>query len=158
MVMDVRDLLRMFHVWSLLIMAVGVDPFAEDQPMEGLMLGDYIGKWSPALRAFFTGLARNGLSTHADEIPLAGFLAFLRFYTLLRRDAWAFPTCPATAALRSASLWRNAYGRSEARCASGNALTGSRSAAGTGPFNAAASLSRQGRSSWRWMPPRRSPS
>jgi len=73
---------------------LGVDPYAEDQPMEGHMLGEYIGKWSPALRAFFTGLARNGLSTHVDEIPLAGFLAFLRFYTTLRRDAWAFSYLP----------------------------------------------------------------
>ncbi|MCX6068308.1 MAG: FAD-dependent oxidoreductase, partial [Chloroflexi bacterium] len=40
------------------------------------------------------GLARNGLSTHADEIPLAGFLAFLRFYSVLRRDAWAFSYLP----------------------------------------------------------------
>jgi isorenieratene synthase len=94
MVMDLRDLLRMFHVWSLLIMAVGVDPYGEDQPMEGLMLGETIRKWSPSLRAFFTGLARNGLSTHADEIPLAGFLAFLRFYTVLRRDAWSFSYLP----------------------------------------------------------------
>lgn len=94
MVMELRDLFRMFHVWSLLIMAVGVDPFAEDQPLEGLMLGEYIRKWSPALRALFTGLSRNGLSTHVDEIPLAGFLAFLRFYTLLRRDAWAFSYLP----------------------------------------------------------------
>ena len=94
MVTDVRDLFRMFNVWSLLIMAVGVDPFGEDQPLEGQMLGQYIGKWGPALRGFFTGLARNGLSTHADEIPLAGFLAFLRFYTLLRRDSWAFSYLP----------------------------------------------------------------
>jgi isorenieratene synthase len=92
---DLRDWSRLFHVWSVLIMAVGIDPFAEDQPMEGHMLGTYIRKWSPALRAFFTGLARNGLSTHAEEIPLAGFLAFLRFYTLLRRDAWAFSYLPA---------------------------------------------------------------
>jgi isorenieratene synthase len=91
---DVRDWLRLFHVWSLLIMAVGVDPFGEDQPLEGHMLGETIGKWSPALREFFTGLARNGLSTHADQIPLAGFLAFLRFYTVLRRDAWAFSYLP----------------------------------------------------------------
>lgn len=91
---DVRDWLTLFHVWSVLIMAVGVDPFAEDQPLEGHTLGGYIGKWSPALRAFLTGLARNGLSTHADEIPLAGFLAFLRFYTLLRRDAWGFSYLP----------------------------------------------------------------
>jgi len=91
---DVRDWLKLFHTWSVLIMSLGVDPFAEDQPMDGHMLGEYIGKWSPALRAFFTGLARNGLSTHADEIPLAGFLAFLRFYTTLRRDAWAFSYLP----------------------------------------------------------------
>ncbi len=91
---DTRDWLRLFHVWAMLIMAVGVDPFAEEQPLEGQTLGQYIGKWSPALRSFFTGLARNGLSTHMDEIPLAGFLAFLRFYTLMRRDAWAFSYLP----------------------------------------------------------------
>lgn len=91
---DVRDWLKLLHVWSVLIMAVGVDPFAENQPMEGFTLGASIRKWSPALRAFFIGLARNGLSTHADEIPLAGFLAFLRFYTVLRRDSWAFSYLP----------------------------------------------------------------
>jgi isorenieratene synthase len=91
---DLRDWLRLFHVWSLLIMAVGVNPFAEDQPMEGEMLGKYVRNWSPAFRAFFTGLARNGMLAHADEIPLAGFLAFLRFYTLMRRDAWAFSYLP----------------------------------------------------------------
>jgi len=91
---DIRDWLKLFHVWSVLIMAVGIDPFGENQPMEGMMLGTAIRKWSPALRGFFTGLARNGLSTHADEIPLAGFLAFLRFYTILRRDAWVFSYLP----------------------------------------------------------------
>ena len=91
---DVRDWLKLFDTWSVLIMSLGVDPFGEDQPLDGQMLGAYIGKWSPALRAFFTGLARNGLSTHADEIPLAGFLAFLRFYSVLRRDAWAFSYLP----------------------------------------------------------------
>ena len=91
---DVRDWLKLFHAWSILIMSLGVDPFAEDQPMEGQMLGEYIRDWSPALRAFFIGLARNGLSTHVDEIPLAGFLAFLRFYTTLRRDSWAFSYLP----------------------------------------------------------------
>jgi isorenieratene synthase len=91
---DVRDWLKLLHAWSMLIMSLGVDPFAEEQPMDGHTLGEYIGKWSPAIRAFFTGLARNGLSTHADEIPLAGFLAFLRFYTTLRRDSWAFSYLP----------------------------------------------------------------
>lgn len=95
MTIDVRDWLKLFHVWSVLIMAVGIDPFGEDQPLIGHNLGEYIRQWSPALRAFLIGLARNGLSTHADEIPLAGFLAFLRFYTILRRDAWAFSYLPA---------------------------------------------------------------
>lgn len=94
MSIDVRDWLKLFHTWSLLIMSLGVDPFAEDQPLDGHMLGDTIRSWSPALRAFFTGLARNGLSTHSDEIPLAGFLAFLRFYTTLRRDTWSFSYLP----------------------------------------------------------------
>ncbi|MGE5774608.1 MAG: FAD-dependent oxidoreductase, partial [Chloroflexota bacterium] len=35
-----------------------------------------------------------GLSSHPDEVPIAGFLAFLRFYTLLRRDAWMFSYLP----------------------------------------------------------------
>jgi isorenieratene synthase len=91
---DVRDWLKLFHAWSVLVMSLGVDPFGEDQPLEGHTLGEYIGKWSPALRSFFTGLARNGLSTHSDHIPLAGFLAFLRFYTSLRRDAWVFSYLP----------------------------------------------------------------
>src|SRR5512147_2912679 len=83
-IFDLRDVAYMFHFLWMLIMAVGMDPFKEDLPLEGHTLGRYIGKWSPAMRAFFTGLARNGLATHIDEIPLAGFLAFLRFYTVLR--------------------------------------------------------------------------
>jgi isorenieratene synthase len=92
--LDLRDLSRMFHVWSLLIMSVGIDPFREDQPMEGLTLSDFVKNWTPAIRAFFIGLARSGFSTHAEEIPLSGFLAFLRFYTILRRDAWTFSYLP----------------------------------------------------------------
>ena len=93
-VLDLRDISRMFHVWWLLIMAVGIDPFGEDQPMEGLTLGDSVKSWTPAIRSFFIGLARNGFSAHAEEIPLSGFLAFLRFYTILRRDAWTFSYMP----------------------------------------------------------------
>lgn len=94
MTIDVRDWFKLLHTWSVLVMSLGVDPFGEDQPLEGQMLGETIRSWSPALRAFFTGLARNGLSTHADEIPLAGFLAFLRFYTTRRRDSWVFSYLP----------------------------------------------------------------
>lgn len=92
--LDIRDWASLFSVWSGLVMATGIDPFAEDQPMAGMTLGDMTEKWSPALKSFFLGLARNGLSTHPDEVPIAGFIAFLRFYTLLRRDAWMFSYLP----------------------------------------------------------------
>lgn len=92
--LDVRDWASLFNVWAGLIMAVGIDPFAENQPMEGITLGGVTRKWSPALKAFFLGLARNGLSSHPDSVPISGFIAFLRFYTLLRRDAWMFSYLP----------------------------------------------------------------
>jgi isorenieratene synthase len=92
--LDVRDWASLFNVWSGLIMAVGIDPFAENQPMEGITLGDVTKKWSPALKAFFLGLARNGLSSHPDSVSISGFIAFLRFYTLLRRDSWMFSYLP----------------------------------------------------------------
>ena len=92
--LDIRDWASLFNVWGGLIMAVGIDPFGENQPMEGMTLGDMTRKWSPALKAFFLGLARNGLSSHPDSVSVSGFIAFLRFYTLLRRDAWMFSYLP----------------------------------------------------------------
>ncbi|RPJ28187.1 MAG: FAD-dependent oxidoreductase, partial [Chloroflexi bacterium] len=92
--LDLRDWAALFSVWAGLIMAVGIDPLAENQPMAGMTLGDMTRKWSPALRSFFLGLARNGLSSHPDSVPISGFIAFLRFYTLLRRDAWMFSYLP----------------------------------------------------------------
>jgi carotenoid phi-ring synthase / carotenoid chi-ring synthase len=94
LIFDLRDALRMFDILSVLFMATGMDPFGEEEPLEGQMLGDSIGKWSPALQSFFAGPARNGLPTRLNEIPLSGFRAFLRFYTVLRRDAWAFSYLP----------------------------------------------------------------
>ena len=92
--LDLRDWVRIFNVWSTLLMAIGIDPFVEDQPLEGLTLGKSLESWGPALRALFFGLTRNALSTDPKNVPLAGFLAFLRFYTLMRRDAWAFDYLP----------------------------------------------------------------
>jgi isorenieratene synthase len=40
------------------------------------------------------GLTRNGLAGTPAEIPLSGYVAFMRFYTLLRRDAWEFSYLP----------------------------------------------------------------
>ncbi len=92
--LDLRDILTLPLGWMGLVMGVGIDPFAESQPMQGMMLSEMTKRWSPAIRAFFLGLARNGLSAHPNEVPLSGFLAFLRFYTLLRRDAWVFSYLP----------------------------------------------------------------
>ncbi len=92
--LDLRDWLLLPLTWMGLVMGIGVDPHAEAQPLDGMTVKDLTRKWSPAVRALFIGLARNGLSTVPDEMPLSGFLAFLRFYTLLRRDAWVFSYLP----------------------------------------------------------------
>jgi carotenoid phi-ring synthase / carotenoid chi-ring synthase len=92
--LGLRDWASLFNVWSTLVMAMGVDPFVEDQPLEGLTFGKSLKRWGPAIRSLFFGLTRNGLSTDPDQVPLAGFLAFLRFYTLMRRDAWRFDYLP----------------------------------------------------------------
>lgn len=93
--LDWRDWLSLFNVWYGLMLATAVDPLGEGQPLEGQWLSSLVNGWPPALRALFIGLARNGLTARPEEIPLAGFIAFLRFYTLLRRDAWAFSYFPA---------------------------------------------------------------
>ena len=92
--LDFRDWLLLPLTWMGLVMAIGVDPHAESQPLDGSTVKDLTKKWSPAVRSLFIGLARNGLSTVPSEMPLSGFLAFLRFYTLLRRDAWFFSYLP----------------------------------------------------------------
>ena len=88
------DWLSLFGVWAGLVFALGIDPLREDQPLEGMTMHDIVGRWSPAVRSLFIGLARNGFAGQPDEIPLSGFLAFLRFYTVLRRDSWAFSYLP----------------------------------------------------------------
>lgn len=93
--LSLHDWLSLPLVWYGLILSVGIDPLGEDQPLEGLWLDDLVRGWSPALRTLFIGLARNGLSARPGEVPLSGFIAFLRFYTLLRRDAWTFGYLPA---------------------------------------------------------------
>ena len=37
--LDIRDWASLFSVWAGLIMAVGIDPFGENQPMTGMTLG-----------------------------------------------------------------------------------------------------------------------
>jgi isorenieratene synthase len=95
--LDFDDFIGGLAVWGGLLWGLGIDPLREGQPLEGMWLSDLVGGWSPALRALFIGLTRNGLSGLPEEIPLSGFISFLRFYTLLRRGAWAFSYLPTDA-------------------------------------------------------------
>ncbi|MCB8945945.1 MAG: FAD-dependent oxidoreductase [Ardenticatenaceae bacterium] len=92
-----RGFVSLLSVWYSLILAVGIDPLREQQPMAGLSLLDFTKGWSKTVRDFGIGLARNSLSANAADIPMAGFVAFLRYYTLLRRDAWGFFYLPGDA-------------------------------------------------------------
>jgi len=94
LMLNLGDWLSLFLVWYGLIMAVGIDPLVEQQPMEGMWLSDLIKGWSHTMRSLFTGLVRNAMTARPEEIPLSGFIAFLRFYTLMRRDSWAFSYLP----------------------------------------------------------------
>lgn len=85
-----RDWLAMPAVMGSLIVATGLDPLKEGKKLEGKTLADFCTGWPPQMRAFVATLARSGLSAHPEAVPLSGFLAFLRFYTLLRRDSQRF--------------------------------------------------------------------
>jgi carotenoid phi-ring synthase / carotenoid chi-ring synthase len=88
--LNLYDWLSLWRVAGALFAAMSIDPLAERQPLHGLSLADLTQGWTPHWRALFAGLARNALAAEPEQIPAAGFIAFLRFYTLLRRDAWEF--------------------------------------------------------------------
>ena len=89
-ILTLRDLASMFRVLASLFSAMSIDPVSEQKSLKGMSLADFTAGWSPTLRSFFAGLARNALAGYPEDIPASGFIAFLRFYTLLRRDAWQF--------------------------------------------------------------------
>ena len=78
-----------------ILWTVGLDPLKEQIALDGLTLDDYFTLWTPNLRATFTGLANNLLAAPPESISLTAFIAALRFYTALRRDAWAMHYFPA---------------------------------------------------------------
>ncbi len=94
---NLRDIASMFRVLGGLFSAMALDPLAEQKALAHLSLADFTKGWSPTLRGLFAGLARNALAAHPEDVPAAGFIAFLRFYTVMRRDAWAFDYLPASA-------------------------------------------------------------
>jgi isorenieratene synthase len=95
-ILTLRDVASMFRVFGSLLSAMSIDPLAEHKALSGMSLADFMAGWSPTLQSFFAGLARSALAAHPEDVPASGFIAFLRFYTLLRRDAWAFDYLPGT--------------------------------------------------------------
>ena len=93
--LNIHDWASLWRISAGLFSAMAIDPIAEQQPLKGLTLADLTSGWSPHMRDMFAGLARNALAAEPDQIPAAGFIAFLRFYTLLRRKAWGFDLLPA---------------------------------------------------------------
>jgi isorenieratene synthase len=67
---------------------VGLDPIREKIALDGLEMKEYFRGWTPNLRATFHGLGVNLLAAPAESISLTAFIAAIRFYTMLRRDAW----------------------------------------------------------------------
>ncbi|NJN97994.1 MAG: FAD-dependent oxidoreductase [Anaerolineales bacterium] len=93
-ILTLRDVASMFRVFGGLMSALAIDPIAEQKSLRGMSLADFTAGWSPTLASFFAGLVRSALAAHPKDVPASGFIAFLRFYTLLRRDAWAFSYLP----------------------------------------------------------------
>lgn len=77
------------------MLATGLDPLAEKRALDGLHMNEFFRGWTPNLKATFRGLGANLLAAPEDDISLAGYIAALRFYTMLRRDAWQMAYFPA---------------------------------------------------------------
>ncbi|RRR65320.1 MAG: hypothetical protein EI684_23550, partial [Candidatus Viridilinea halotolerans] len=88
------DFLGLPRVTGSLYLALAYDPLCEPTPLGERTVAELLAAWPPRLSAFISALMRSGLAARPEEVPLSGFLAFLRFYTLLRRDAWAFDYLP----------------------------------------------------------------
>lgn len=82
------DFLSLPGVLFSILWTVGYDPLKERSPLTGFTMDDYFRLWTPNLRATIEGVARNMLAAPDEAITLTGLIAALRFYTLLRRDAW----------------------------------------------------------------------
>lgn len=77
-----------------IFLTLGTDPIKEKLAWDGLTMKDYFLGWTPNLRSTFEGLGVNLLAAPKEEISLAGFVAALRFYTMLRRDSWQMGYLP----------------------------------------------------------------
>jgi isorenieratene synthase len=88
------DLIGLPRAVGSLYLSLAYDPLVEELDFGERTVAELFAGWPPRLRAFIAALMRSGLAAHPEDVPLGGFLAFLRFYTMLRRDAWAFAYLP----------------------------------------------------------------
>jgi isorenieratene synthase len=77
-----------------LLWATGLDPIGEGVDLDGLMMKEFFRGWTPNLRATFVGLGRSLLAAPSEKITLTGFIAAIRFFTILRRDTWQLDYFP----------------------------------------------------------------
>lgn len=89
------DFLSLPGFLSSVLLTLGVDPLREQVAWDGLLMRDYFTGWTPNLRTTFEGLGTNLLAAAKEDISLTGFIAALRFYTMLRNDSWQMHYLPA---------------------------------------------------------------
>lgn len=77
------------------MLTVGYDPLREKSALDGLMMREYFRGWTPNLKATFVGIGQNLMAAHRDDTDLSAYIAAIRFYTMMRRDAWHMEYFPA---------------------------------------------------------------
>jgi uncharacterized protein with NAD-binding domain and iron-sulfur cluster len=77
-----------------ILLTIGVDPIKEQISLDQLTIKEFFRGWTPNLKATFKGLGVNLLAAPEETISLTAFIAALRFYTILRRDAWKMQYFP----------------------------------------------------------------
>ncbi|MCD4684707.1 MAG: NAD(P)-binding protein, partial [Anaerolineae bacterium] len=80
-----------------IILSTGFDPIMEQREIPNRTIDDYFMLWSPNLRAIFRGLGHSLLAAPSEHITLAGFIAAMRFFTMLRQDTWSLEYLPTNA-------------------------------------------------------------
>lgn len=88
--LTIADVARLPAILYSLFYIVAADPKLFERKLRSRYLADFIKYWGPNTRDFMVGLSRSGLSAEPDEIPLSGFVAFLRFYSTLNKRHWKY--------------------------------------------------------------------
>lgn len=70
------------------LLTVGYNPLREQSALDGLMMREYFRGWTPNLKATFVGVGQNLMAANMEDTSFASYVAALRFYTMMRRDAW----------------------------------------------------------------------